>query len=152
MVNVCPNCKKEFWIGPLGWGYDYDGFYTCSYKCMKEMERKDAGRMRGGLTEAQKAKIDELKAAGMSGEKIAQHLGVSVHKVYHYYKTLRAVPEDTKEKAEVEKLPEIPELPARAPDDPTKLLILGLIRDMLELVKLIYNETEPDKADGRKVS
>ena len=151
MIQICPNCKKEFWIGPLGWGYDYNGYYTCSYKCMRDMEKRSTTQMRGGLTDEQKAKVDELKAAGMSGEKISQHLGVSVHKIYGYYKTLKQ-PADTEEKIEVQKLPEIQEIKARLKDDPTKQMILGLLRDMMKLLTLIYNETEPDTAAGKKVS
>lgn len=43
---VCPACGKEFYVAcePDEWGYAYGAKLTCSYHCMRDMERADNAR------------------------------------------------------------------------------------------------------------
>ena len=79
----CAQCGKEFHVGPAGWGYAYGGLYTCSYKCMREMEKENERKMSEGkqarkiLTDEERAKIDELAAQGFTNAAIAEAMEIS---------------------------------------------------------------------------
>ena len=58
MIRFCENCGTKIFIGAQGWGYAYDGKYTCTYKCMREMRRRDRMLMQ----EEKKPEVDRLAA------------------------------------------------------------------------------------------
>ena len=54
-LNRCPVCGEQFFVGAAGWGYAYDGVYTCSYHCMREMKRRDIS-----MTEEERNEIERM--------------------------------------------------------------------------------------------
>ena len=112
----CARCGKKFIMTSAGWGYMYGGKYACSYKCMREMEREDAG-----VTEEEKKRAEEMDAQGMDAGQISEELKVSRHAVAAYLGSRRRKLEAAKD----------------APDEDLKLMAIRLMDDMMEILKRI---------------
>ena len=82
-LRECPLCGKQFFVGLHGWGYAYNGRYTCSYACMRGMGRIDE------MTKQEKEQIDQLMAQGLASIKIAEMVGVKPQAVYDYKQSLK---------------------------------------------------------------
>lgn len=76
-VERCACCGKDFEKNAGGWGYAYNGSYTCSYRCMRKMKEEDQ------VTEEQKKIVDELEGK-MTVKEIAEKAGVNKQNVYDY--------------------------------------------------------------------
>ena len=76
-VERCACCGKAFEKNAGGWGYAYNGSYTCSYRCMRKMKEEDQ------VTEEQKKIVDELEGK-MTAQEIAEKLGVNRQNVHGY--------------------------------------------------------------------
>lgn len=76
-VERCACCGKEFEKNAGGWGYAYNGSYTCSYRRMRKMKEEDQ------VTEEQKRIVDELEGK-MTAQEIAEKAGVNRQNVYDY--------------------------------------------------------------------
>lgn len=126
----CAYCGKMFRITTAGWGYAYDGHYTCSYSCMRAMEREDAG-----MTDEQKTAVDAMMADGKSFDEICESLGTDRKNIRAYYgarrKKLRN--ENQAEKPIPNPVPD--QLPA---GDDVRLAVVRLIQDMLDVMKRLY--------------
>ncbi len=127
----CARCGKEFRVGPGGWGYAYGGLYTCSYSCMRAMEREDVKNM---LPDDQKQQVDLLYAAGKPIKEIAEALGADFSSVRAYIAGQSEKNKAMKQKAKAEE--SAPEA-AGVPDD-VKALVVSLIQDMLDVLKKLY--------------
>lgn len=92
----CPVCGVTFvrQCSAAAWGFAYDGALVCSYKCMREAERRDREReetvttVEGTKQERarQTAEIARLYREGMEVREIAEHLGRCTNTVYHALK------------------------------------------------------------------
>lgn len=108
----CAVCGSRFFVTSAGWGYGVGGLLTCSYKCMRTLEREIMEVEQ--VTEEQKRKVDELKATGgMSGKEIAAQVGVSPWSVYDYEGKKRK----EKKTEKTEKSEEILRSPSAAQND-----------------------------------
>ena len=92
-TNKCPVCGVRFTriCSSQAWGFAYDGALVCSYKCMREAERRDREReetvtaVEGTKQERarQTAEIVRLYREGMDVREIAEHLGRCTNTVYY---------------------------------------------------------------------
>ena len=121
----CAYCGKHFRITASGWGYAYNELYTCSYKCMRAMERED------GMTEQQKHDTEKLLAEGYTTDDIANKLSISRSSIGGYISA-----KERKKKAEAAKAEEIQSQPAVSDD--VRLAVVKLIQDMLDVLKKVY--------------
>ena len=123
----CAYCGKQFRVTSAGWGYAYGGMYTCSYKCMRAMEREDAG-----MTDVQKQQVEQLMADGKSYEEISQALGASTKELKGYYGgRIRKVRNEARAQA-------ADEMQAAPAGDDVRLVVVRLIQDMLDVLKRLY--------------
>ena len=122
----CAYCGKHFRITAAGWGYAYSGRYTCSYGCMRAMEREDAD-----LTDEMKKQADQMMAEGKSFDEISQALGANPRELKGYYGgRIRKVRNGTKAAEEPQEAPAVSE--------DVRAAVIALIRDMLEVLKRLY--------------
>lgn len=124
----CAYCGKQFRVTSAGWGYAYGGMYTCSYKCMRAMEREDAD-----MTDVQKQQVEQLMADGKSYEEISQALGASTKELKGYYGgRIRKVRNEARAQAAEE--------PQAAPavSEDVRAAVVALIQDMLDVLKRLY--------------
>ena len=93
-TNICPVCGVKFarTCSAKAWGYAYDGALVCSYRCMREAERRDreteGTNMKGTKQERmqQTAMIARLYREDMSVNEIAWQLGRSTTTIYRALK------------------------------------------------------------------
>ena len=155
----CAKCGKEFEIGPQGWGYAYKRFYTCSYKCMREMEKEGskvseclpAKRI---MTDEDRAKIDEMAAQGFDNGAIAEALDLSKGQVGVYLgskkrgaaqreaaqkKAMTAQTAQEQPKAERVTMPQIlADIGKEVPEcDELTRMVVRLMADMVAILKRI---------------
>jgi DNA-binding NarL/FixJ family response regulator len=126
-IKKCANCGNAFFIPQTGWGYAYDGHYTCTYHCMREMRRND-------MTDEQKHEVLKLLEEGLSAPEIAEKVGVTGKAVGAIKASLvrKGMAEAPVEAPVVEEQTQQREL------SETDRMVLILIRDMLDLIKVIY--------------
>ncbi len=144
----CARCGKEFHVGADGWGYDYDGKLTCSYSCMRAMEKED-GKMGENakriITDEDRQKIDEMAAQGFDNSAIAEAMGLTRSAVGGYIGRKKreaaqfAAPRETPEAPEAAwsaVMKRLEKDEARDADELT-LAVVTLMADMMELLKRI---------------
>lgn len=148
MVHRCACCGKKFEVTHTGWGYAYGGRYTCTYNCMRQLEKEDEGRM----TQEQKDQVSRLLEEGVTAADIANRLGIKTQAVYDFKSRIlkKAEQKGGKPEQKQEKpAPVMPEKKAEAPrpaekkQEPVKRpepdgTLIGLICDMMELIKRAY--------------
>lgn len=107
-VERCACCGKDFEKNAGGWGYAYNGSYTCSYRCMRKMKEEDQ------VTEEQKKIVDELEGK-MTAQEIAEKAGVNRQNVYDYQaaKRRKAAGTQTEKPAEIAESGKESAIPAR---------------------------------------
>lgn len=136
MIVKCANCGKAFYVSSDGWGYKYGGKYTCSYKCMRIMERGTK------MTDQEKKEVDEMIAQGKDKDEICAELGLSGQAlgVYLAHKRRKAEPksqpEPTPEAALDDALANAEKAVSGA-DDALKAEVVRLMGDMVQLLKRI---------------
>ena len=118
----CAECGKEFEIGPAGWGYGYGSLYTCSYKCMRDMKRREAIK---NVTTEEKQRADELYAQGKNLDEIAQDIGVNKIGVSTYLRK--------KAEREQQRAAEKPASPEGTKKD-SRDMVLEILRGVVEIL------------------
>lgn len=127
----CAYCGKEFRITTAGWGYAYDGHYTCSYSCMRAMQREDGM----AVTDEQKMAVDAMMADGKSFDEICEALGTDRKNIRAYYGARR---KKIRNESQAEK-PVPDPVPDQLPvNDDVRLAVIYLIQDMLDVLKRLY--------------
>ena len=143
-ANKCPVCGLMFVrkCSAKAWGHAYDGQLCCSYKCMREAERRDREReetvttVEGTKQERarQTAEIARLYREGMEVREIAEYLGRCTNTVYHALKRsgiqLRVM-KQTKTKEEPAKMEPEKKIPAYT-DEATEKVISALEAQLAE--------------------
>lgn len=129
----CAYCGKQFRITASGWGYAYGGMYTCSYSCMRAMEREDNISM---MTDEQKKAVEQLRGEGLNATQIADRLQISAKAVGGY---ISGKMHGKQESASIT-LP-VPQL--QISNDPPvsediRAAVVHLIQDMLDVLKKVY--------------
>lgn len=89
-TNICPVCGTKFarTCSAKAWGYAYDNALVCSYRCMREAERRDReteeSNVKGTKQERmqQTAMIARLYRDGMGVYEIAGQLNKSTSTIY----------------------------------------------------------------------
>ena len=128
----CAYCGKMFRITAAGWGYAYDGLYTCSYSCMRAMQRED------GMDEKQKEEVQRLMDEGMNAREIAEKLQINPKAVGGYVagkmrgKTSAAVDFSVPAK------PEMMINGGQPAGEDVRMAVVRLIQDMLDVLKRLY--------------
>ena len=104
MKEKCPVCGKGFWIEwPTLWGYKRGNRFICSWKCIREYDRKEAGKMKT-LTDDEKRAAAEM---ALKGENPLQYMkGLGVTNVTTGWNTVRNWARGHLNQDEYEKLPE----------------------------------------------
>jgi len=74
ITQVCPACGRRFAFSchPDEWGYAYGSKLTCSYTCMRQMERKYQATKKEKVPFDNRAMLYRQHALGMSYEDIAK--------------------------------------------------------------------------------
>lgn len=95
MVETCAKCGKRFLTYGY-WCYAYGGQLTCSYHCMRTMEREDIsdtliemelkGMTYTRMTDAQRLDVEHMRKCGYSYAKIAEMTGINAETVRQYIK------------------------------------------------------------------
>lgn len=81
MIRKCGNCGKTFHSFGPKWGYAVGSTYTCTYKCMRELECKESEKE---MTAEQKQTIMEMADKGMSAVQISEKTQLPRKYVYNY--------------------------------------------------------------------
>lgn len=141
MIVRCARCGKAFNVTEAGWGYGYDGLLTCTYRCMREMEKEDGmseKNTKSPLTDEERAKIDEMAGQGFDNGAIAAAIERPRAAVGAYLgrKKRREAPE-----AEPKAAPEavtaiLRDAEARTGDE-LELAVIRLMTDMVGIIKRI---------------
>ncbi len=131
MNTKCAYCGKTIRITAAGWGYAYGGLYTCSYGCMRAMERE------ANMTEEQKRAAEAMLAEGKTTAEIAEKLTISRSQVGGYISAKQRI---RKAKANAEADPaEAEEIRSGQPvSDEVRTAVVKLIQDMLDVIRKLY--------------
>ena len=130
----CAYCGKQFRITASGWGYAYSGMYTCSYKCMRAMEREDGIRM---LTDEQKKAVEQLRGEGLRATQIADRLQVSAKAVGGYISGKMHGKQDTAGSITLP-VPQLEISNEQPVSKDVRAAVVHLIQDMLDVLKKVY--------------
>ncbi len=130
----CAYCGKMFRITTAGWGYAYDGHYTCSYSCMRAMEKEDGIRM---LTDEQKKAVEQLRGEGLKASQIADRLQVSAKAVGGYISGKMHGKQETVGSITLP-VPQLEISKDQPVSDDVRLAVVRLIQDMLDVLKRLY--------------
>lgn len=85
-LETCPVCGIQFlrMCSRSAWGYAYDGILVCSYKCMREMEKKSMAAQEKPVDKAQRRKeILDLFRGGVPVRQIASRYAMTAQGVWY---------------------------------------------------------------------
>lgn len=120
-TNICPVCGIKFvrTCSVQAWGYAYDNTLVCSYKCMREFERRDREQEEKAVkgTRQERLQLTSMIASlyreGMDVYDIAGQLNKSTSTIYNALKrsgvklrTAKTMKEEPKEMEPEEKIQE----------------------------------------------
>ena len=129
----CAYCGKQFRITASGWGYAYSGMYTCSYKCMRAMEREDNISM---MTDEQKKAVEQLRGEGLNATQIADRLQISAKAVGGY---ISGKMHGKQESASITlPVPQLEISNEQPVSEDIRAAVVHLIQDMLDVLKKVY--------------
>lgn len=150
----CACCGKRFPVYGA-WGYAYDGMYTCSYHCMRQMRREDLEGTEGPMkkhiyTDEERLTIAERRAAGASCHTIAEELGLNEWQISEFCKRhgIKAAGRTEAAAGRAETANEAPATEEAAVEilekaktehvDPVRLI--NAICDALQLLRMLYEK------------